>query len=367
MKILHLVSSSGLFGAERVILNLASQNNGIVFWVGALNNQHNPHLEIIKEAQNLDLKTVIFDSRTQVDFKTVFSIKSFLKEKNIDILHTHNYKSDIMGFLATSFTQVKWVATNHVWHSTDKKLRFYEGLDAFVLKFAALIFTVSQDIKDDLLNRGFKNHNIHVIHNGIAINQFGDNSARKHLRSNWNIFENDVLLTIVGRLAPEKGHEILFKALSNLTQYPFIKCLVVGEGLLKNDLESSIKRLNLSNQVIFAGIRTDMPAVYSACDILINSSFIEGLPMTILEAMASHLPMIVTKVGAVPQVIRNQVNGVVLEAGNEQILFEAIIELANDPAKRKRLAQEAYKDVCERFSDQRMAEDYKKYYQLLLK
>ena len=122
----------------------------------------------------------------------------------------------------------------------------------------------------------------------------------------------------------------------------------------------------LSGHIIFTGIRKDMPGVYCACDMMVNTSLIEGLPMTILEAMASRLPIIATKVGAVPQVIKNEKNGILLEPGNPDALFRAIISLANDSSKRQALAQVAYKDVREHFSDRRMSEEYKNFYQKLL-
>ena len=367
IKILHLVSSGGLFGAERVILNIASQHRDADFWVGALNNQHNPHLEIIQEAQKLGLKTAVFDSRNQADFKTVSSIKKFLKENSIDIVHTHNYKSDIMGFLATRFTGVKWAATNHVWHSTDKKLRLYEAMDAFVLKFASAVFTVSQEIKDDLLKKGFKEDHLHVVHNGIAVDQFGGTAARKQLRDGWHVSGQDVLLIIAGRLAPEKGHDILFKSLKKATTVcPSVKCLVAGDGPLRAQLEELAREPGLSGRIIFTGIRKDMPDVYCACDMMINASSIEGLPMTILEAMASKLPVIATKVGAVPQVIKNGQNGILLEYGNVDALSQSIVDLANAPEIRQALARQAYTDVSEHFSDRRMAEEYMNFYQKLL-
>ena len=367
MKVLHLISSCGLFGAERVILTLASQNNGIDFWVGALNNHHNPHLEIIQEAKTAGLKTIVFDSRGQVDFKTVSSIQKFLNENSIDILHTHNYKSDIMGFWATRFSYTQWVATNHVWHSTDSKMRFYETIDAIVLKFAKMIFTVSQEIKDDMLQKGFKENHIHVIHNGINISQFNPKTARVQLRADWKVSDNEILLTIVGRLAPEKGHEVLFKAMTQITkQHPNVKLLVIGDGPLRNNLEEQIKNLNLSNHIILAGLREDMPDVYRSCDILVNASYKEGLPMTILEAMASGLTIIATRVGAVPQVIREGENGILLEAGNSEVLAQAVISLLNDPSQRQILAQQAYKDVCRDFSDQIMFDKYKQLYEAVL-
>jgi glycosyltransferase involved in cell wall biosynthesis len=367
MKILHLVSSGGLFGAEKVILNLAAQNNGIPTWVGALKNEHNPHLEVIEEAQKLGLKTVVFDSKGKADLKTVRNIRSFLAKESIDILHTHNYKSDILGFLATRFNKTKWVGTNHVWHSTDEKLRFYEKLDAFVLKSAKLIFTVSQEIKDDLIKKGFPAKKLHVISNGIPIQQFDQSSQRQNLRNSWKVSDSDILLGIIGRLAPEKGHEVLFKALQQLiSRYPSVKCLVVGDGPLREDLENLTKKMSLSSHVIFTGIRKDIADIYHACDIMINASFIEGMPMTILEAMASHLPIIATKVGGVPQVIDDHKNGILLEAGQPDQLANAIEELVSNPGLRKLLAQKAYQDVCNQFSDKRMAKDYQRYYEILV-
>ena len=368
MKVLHLISSGGMFGAERVILNLASQNNGVICWIGALRNQHNPHLEILEEAKRMGLKTFLFDSQGRVDFKTIFHTRRFLKENNIDILHSHNYKSDIIGFLATRFSKTQWVVTNHVWHGTDAKMRFYEGIDNTVLKFAKIVCAVSQEIKDDLIHKGFKKNNLYVVHNGISISQFNKNSKGQELRKSWNLSDNDTLINMTGRLAPEKGHEILFKALKEVTgQYPHVKCLVVGDGPLKKELEVIVNRLELTNHIIFTGIRKDTAAIYSACDIMVNSSLIEGLPMTILEAMASRLALIATRVGAVPQVIKNEKNGILLEPGNEKALAQAIIDLMNNPVKRHHLAEEAYKDVCEHFSDQRMANDYKKIYEDLLR
>lgn len=369
IKILHLVSSGGFFGAERVILNLASQNNGSVIpWVGAINNKHNPHLEIIQEAQKAGLKTAVFDSRSQADLKTLFSIKRFLKENSIDILHTHNYKSDIIGFLATRLTRVKWVATIHGWISSDSKLRWYESLDRFVLKFAGKVICVSQNNFDMLLNKGINQGSLAVIANGVDLEQFSCAGPNQNLKKSLGIEPQEIVIAIVGRLGEEKGHKVLFKALSSIApQYSDLKCLVVGDGPLRKKLQEQVNALNLSRHIIFIGNRQDMPDIYKICDILVNASFTEGLPMTILEAMASRVTVIATRVGALPLVIKNEENGILLDPGDPDTLSQAIIGLLKDVDKRKALAQQAYKDVCEHFSEQRMAENYKNLYQELIK
>ncbi len=368
IRILHLVSSGGLFGAERVILNLAARTKDAVCYVGALHNVHNSHLEVIDEAKNLGLPTAVFESHGQLDFGTVFKIKRFLRDADIDIIHTHNYKSDILGFWASRFAGKKWVGTNHLWHSTDGKLKFYETLDAFFLKFADKVTAVSQEIKDDLLRKGFKNEKVAVIDNGIHIEKFqNDRNAGQLKRALFHLNEDSFVVAIVGRLAQEKGHDIFLKAAKTIVEkYPHVKFLIIGDGPLRGPLETMAVQLGLSRNVIFAGIRNDMPRVYAMCDLMVNASSIEGLPMAILEAMAARVPMIATRVGAIPKVIHDQKNGISLEPGDAGALARAMAELIEDAQKRERFAEAAYKDVCERFSDGRMAQRYREIYEEVL-
>jgi glycosyltransferase involved in cell wall biosynthesis len=168
-------------------------------------------------------------------------------------------------------------------------------------------------------------------------------------------------------LAKEKAHDIFFQAAKIVIEkYPDIKFLVIGDGPLRGSLEIMAKELGLSKNVIFTGIRNDMAQVYAMCDLMVNASYIEGLPMTILEAMAARVPIIATRVGAVPKVIDDQRNGMSLEPGDAVTLASAITGLIEDPQKRKRFADAAYKDVCDRFSDERMAQRYRAIYQEIL-
>jgi glycosyltransferase involved in cell wall biosynthesis len=368
-RLLHLVSSGGLYGAENVILHLASSANGLFPYVGALNNRHNPHLEVIAKAKAMGVKTVVFDSQGRFDLGTVFKIRDFLLENNIDIIHTHNYKSDIVGFLAAKLAGKKWIATNHVWHSTDSKLKIYETIDAFILKQATKVVAVSEEIRQDLLARHFASGHVRTIHNGINIAQFlrRNSSAVHSLRKELGIKENELVLSIVGRLSKEKGHAIFIEAAQEvLKQNNNIKFLIIGDGPLRESLRAEVEKRKLTEKIIFTGIRQDMPEVYSMTDVLVNASFIEGLPMTILEAMAAQLPIIATKVGAIPQVIRHKENGLLLDAGDKETLVKAMRSLIDDAQMRNHLAQQAYRDVCEHFSVERMSEQYKQVYQEIL-
>ena len=370
IKVLHLISSGGLFGAERMVLNLVAKNEGVVSFVGALNNQHNPHLEIIKEAQDLGLNTVVFDSRGKFDFGTIGAIRKFIIENKIDIVHTHNYKSDLIGVFAAKLSGVKWVATHHGWIGTDPKLKIYENIDSFVLKRAQKIVLVSSRMKEIFMQKGMKKDRLELIDNGIPIEKFDQQSRAVTIRPSMGIGTEDCAIVIVGRLSKEKGHEVFLKAAAEVVKMDScasnVKFIIVGDGPLREELEQQARDLNLSGYVIFTGIREDMPAIYAACDIMVNASFTEGLPMTILEAMASRLPIIATDVGAVGEVIKNQENGILLQAGDEHQLALKMIELIQDKDKRQRFAEKAYQDVCARFSDTSMASKYKQVYEDVL-
>jgi glycosyltransferase involved in cell wall biosynthesis len=362
IKVLHLVSSGGLFGAERVILNLASKGEGITSYVGALNNHHNPHLEIIEEAKRLGLNTVVFDSKGKFDLTTIKTIKKFIIENKIDIVHTHNYKSDLMGMFATKFSSTtKWMATHHGWIGTDQKLEFYEKIDSFILKSSQKVVLVSQKVKQKFLH--LKKERIVIIDNGIPIEKFDQLNRSEDIRRSLGIGSQDCAIVIVGRLAVEKGHEILLKAaVEVIKNTQDVKFIIVGDGPLREVLKKKSHDLALSDYVVFTGIREDMPDIYASCNMMVNASYAEGLPMTILEAMASRLPVIATDVGAVGKVIKNQENGILLPAGDAHQLALKMIELIQDKDKRQRFAQKAYQDVCERYSDTQMAERYKKIY-----
>ena len=361
-KVLHLVSSNGMFGAERVILNLA-QSQDYHSYVAIVHNLHNPHLEMINVAKGLGFETAVFDSKGRIDLRTIFNIKQFLRDNNITIVHTHNYKSDILGFCATRNTRVKWIATNHVWHGLDSKLRLYEKIDAFILRFARHVIAVSSEIKDELCQKNIPKNKVSVIDNGIDIDQFKEIQSIEKIKKTLGLSKGDFVVSIVGRLSPEKGHKTFLEAARQvLKQKPDVKFLIVGEGPIEKEINDQAGQLRLNGQVIFTGVCKDMPAIYAASDILVNASSIEGLPMTILEAMAAKVALIVTPVGAVPKVIQHDHNGLIVKCGDSQGLAHQLCSLIDHPKKRQNLINQSYKDVCDKFSSRLMASRYRDIY-----
>jgi glycosyltransferase involved in cell wall biosynthesis len=368
-RILHLISSNGLFGAEKVLLNIAhfNQLNGTDVIVACVHNSHNPHIEVADEASKNDLKTKILRSNGRLALKTVRQLRNYIKVNNIDIIHTHNYKSDAIGFLASRFTKTRWIATNHVWHGNDVKLKVYELLDSLLLRFADKIVAVSDEIREDLLRKRIKADKIERIFNGIDVSGIMPTALGKDLKAEFGINNGDIVVTTVGRLSPEKGHAVLLEAAEKvIKKHNNVKFLIVGDGPLRESLQPNVRSRQLEKYIKFLGIREDVSEILSISDIYVNSSYIEGLPLTILEAMRSRLPVVATNSGGTPQVISEGKTGILVNSGNSEELKNAIEMLISDAKRRQKLGNEAYKDLCERFSIERMGESYSKVYDEVL-
>ena len=341
--ICHLVSSNGMFGAERVITNLA-QHPDLRSYVSTVHNQHNPHHELIDESQRLGLNTVSFHSRRRIDFRTAFQIRRFLRQHNIELLHSHNYKADVLAFLATRFSQTHWVATNHTWHGLDKKLRLYEKLDAFLLRFARHVTAVSPEIRSELLARGVSADKTSVIDNGINIEQFALGHNTYNLKQELGIRPGEPVVAMIGRLSPEKCHASLLNAAPHVLQHhPNTRFLIIGDGPLNRQLQAQAKKMDLEESFVFAGIRDDMPAIYAICDLLVNASTIEGLPMTILEAMAASLPVITLDGKGNRDLIEEGKNGYMIYEQDTEKFADRIIKLWEDKQKMQEISAYANK------------------------
>src|SRR4029077_5969228 len=129
--ILHLRSSGGLYGAEQVILNLARELNalGCINHIVCFNNIQNPHLELLGEATKANLSAFAVDCRGLFDRHTVRSLRKIIRDKNVDVIHCHDYKARAFGLCAVRGSRVKKLATNHLWTHSNLKLRVYEAID----------------------------------------------------------------------------------------------------------------------------------------------------------------------------------------------------------------------------------------------
>jgi glycosyltransferase involved in cell wall biosynthesis len=362
IRVLHLVSSGGLYGAEQVILNLARIQDAISY-VGALCNEHGATLDILDEAQKRGLRTAAFDARGRLNRRSIVQVNRFLRNNRIDIVHTHGYKSDIIGFLACLSGNTRWVATNHVWHPISRTMRLYVRVDAFALRFASRVVAVSGEIREDLIAANVRPANIRVISNGIDIHRFTKSKSAATLKAALGLQEHDVVVAMVGRLSPEKGHKTFLEAARQVSSHKNnVRFLIVGDGPMAEELRAETDRLNVQDRVVFTGFRKDMPEIYALTDVIVNASTIEGLPMTLLEAMASGVAVIAARTGGIPDIIEDDETGLIVDPGVADELRVKIESLVDDVDKRQRLAAAAFEFVKMNHSFDGMCDRYRHVY-----
>jgi glycosyltransferase involved in cell wall biosynthesis len=234
-------------------------------------------------------------------------------------------------------------------------------VDRFVLRSYGNIVAVSEGVRDELLAAGVRADKISMIRNGIDLRTFDRASGLLKAELGWSEYP---LIGLVGRLSGEKGVDIFINAAARvLKQRSDAKFVVVGDGPDRAKLDALIDELGIRDSVRMLGRRDDMPAVYASLDLMVSASRREGLPIAILEGMASRLPLIATPVGAVPTVVSDGHTGVLVPAEAPEVLATGIIDLLGDEPQRKRLGSAARQLVEDQFSAQRMTADYLSVYE----
>ncbi len=361
-RVLHLRSSGGVYGAENVIIEIA-KHSGQYGWesiIGAINHIHDPYPLFLKTAAQYGIETVIFQSRRQIDFTCCKEINEFCKKNDISIIHSHGYKENFFSLISKN--SIPRIATNHLWKGASLKSRFYCFSDAIFIRFFDEVVGVSDHIIEQM--KRFRIKNVHKIPNGIDTQRFTPMQKSDFFMEKYCLTSSDLVLGMISSLSAEKNHQIVIKALKEI-QHSGIKLLIVGDGALKDDINTQINQAGLTDKVVLAGTEENIVDVLSVIDIFLLPSLIEGLPMALLEAMACEKPVISSKVGEVPNVIHNNENGILVEPGNLQQLIDAINKLICDKELRHNLSKSARDTVVKKYSSDKMAFEYCELYNRL--
>jgi glycosyltransferase involved in cell wall biosynthesis len=358
MKILHLISSGGMYGAEAMLLNLgaAQQRLGCELVLGVFHNKLAPHLEVAERAAPLGLPVEVIPCRGRMDRAAADAIRDCAKRRGIAVIHTHGYKANIYGLRVARSLGIPLVITCHLWTGSSLSVRVYEFLDAQVMRRADKIVAVSDAIEATLRSAGIPRDKLQTIYNGIDLAPFAaaEPTLRRELGSGGR-----PLIALVGRLERQKGIEYFIRAAAEVVvQSPDARFIVIGEGSQRQPLESLIRELGMTERISLLGERKDMPGVYASLDLFVLSSIDEGMPMTILEALASGRPTIATRVGAVGKLILNEETGLLVEARSVPALRDAMLRCLEDSSFARALGLRGEEHVRTSFSADSMARQY---------
>jgi glycosyltransferase involved in cell wall biosynthesis len=346
MKILHLRSSNFYGGPERQIhfhARLAAKA-GYEMIVGSFSeNGNSPKFLEVITADNIE--TQLFGVKNAYDFGAIGLVRKYLKENNIDILCTHDYRSHFVGYRAVRGNQTGWVAFSRGWTKDSLRVRLYTWLEKFIIRFADHIVAVSKAQKMKLVRLLISDLKITVAHNAIDIDSFA-NIVKVDLRKRFNLPDDSIIVVAGGRFSREKGQKYLITAAAQALKYDKrLKFIIYGDGPDYNKIADNVRKLNLNEQIICPGFEKNLLGCLKGADILVNPSLSEGLPNIVLEAMAMGIPVIATSVGGVPELIHSGVDGIMVPPGDSKAIALSIIELAGDANQRDKLAEAARSTV----------------------
>jgi glycosyltransferase involved in cell wall biosynthesis len=369
MKILQLISSTGFFGAENAMYELSKglSSQGYRTYIGIIGSLKHFPVEFPLLAKNSNIEVKEFSCRGKFDLKTILQIRRYVKNNRINIIHSHNYKSNFYSLLATALQNVKRITTCHNWLSVNPKMKIYERIDKSLLHKFHKIIAVSDALKEEIINSGLPVEKVLVINNGVDLTRFNSPDNSDSIRKKLGFDSKDKIIGTIGRLVPDKGNIFLLQAIKGLLDtFPNLKCLIVGDGKEKDNLQFQVGMLGLKGRVVFAGIRADIPQILNLIDIFVMPSLKEGMPMALLEAMAAKKAIIATKVGDIPKIIEDRVTGLLVEPGNVNSISNSIKMLLQDETKTRSLAENAFEKVKNKFSNLNMTQAYTMEYKKML-
>lgn len=322
---------------------------------------------VTEKAKGFNVNYFEIAEKGKFDLNTIKKLKRLIREYRIDILHTHDYKSDFYAWVLSKMCDIKLMATVHGWINNDPKERFYNWLDKRVIRYYDKVIAVSEAMGRYLLDIGIPSQKQVTISNAIDVEDFKKNGLFD-IRQELNLNNRQIpIVGAIGRLSKEKDLKILFLAAQKvLSQNKKVKFLIVGDGPERNNLEGLANKLKIKDSIIFLGQREDIKRIYETIDLLVSISTTEGLPNTILEALSMEVPVMTTEVGGVGEIISNNVNGLLFQPGDVTGIAEGINRLLSDSVLASSFSREGRKLVCEKFSfDERMRKIEKVYSEIM--
>lgn len=353
IRVLQLIDRLGPGGAEALLVTLASCIDRAHFDLHVLALRPCPDSEVAPRLRRLGIPVAELNHRGSYDLPALIAVMRYIRRHRIDIVHTHLLAADVTGRVAGFLTRRPVVSTIHNCRTDlDKEPYRRQWMERWTARMMCQrLVAVSELLREETAAWfGLPLHRVDAITNGIDTLRFQQPAAFDAALFKQSLLGGDFLLvTNVARLVPQKAqHHLLEAARVVIAARPDVRFLLVGDGPLRSTLEAQVAR-GLGGKVIFAGSRSDIPDVLAATDVFALSSLWEGLPLTLIEALAAGCPVVATNVGGVPQVIRDGVTGLLVPPANPAALAAAILECLRQPARARQFGAQGQTLVSQQF------------------
>ncbi len=347
IRVLELRSVRGTGGGpEKTILLGAARSDPsrVAVTVCYVRDARDQVFAIGERARALGVDYVEPVERGSFDLGIWSQLRALVASRCIDIVHAHDYKTDVLAWLLAKATGVVPLSTAHGWtgHSIRERWLYYAA-DKYVLARFPRVIAVSNEVRGELLRAGAREDRVMVVLNGIDTNQYRRDPARvADARRALGLTSDVTAIVAVGRLEPQKRFDLLLRVFAVLSaRRPELRLLIAGDGGMRQDLAVWRERLGLIRTSVLLGHVNDPSDVYHAADLFVQSADYEGTPNAVLEAMAFEVPIVATDAGGTRELVRDQAEGLIVPCGDEAALGKGIESVLIDRAAARNRAEKA--------------------------
>ncbi len=342
---------------------------------------------------NLGLKPVIIDEmKRKLSFKNDYiaykKIKRIIEEFKPDIVHTHASKAGTLGRLAAKSCGVKVLVHTfhgHVFHSYFGKLTtsFYKNIERYLARHTSAIIAISEIQKMELVqeHRICSSEKVSVIPLGFDLTKFQTNQEEKRIlfRTKYDLDEDEIAISIIGRVVPVKNHILFLEGLKIVSQKSTlrIRAFIVGDGEERKKIESKASELKIpfvregeryeKKLLTFTSWIKEVDIVLAGSDIIALTSFNEGTPVSLIEAQAANKPIVSTNVGGIENVVIPDKTALLCESYNVEQFSNQLLKLIESPELRSDMGQLGWEHVKKKYHYERLVNDVENLYRRLLK
>jgi len=360
MRLAHLTASTFFGGPERQMLGLAeclAPDDPVTFLSFAEGGRCEAFLEHVRAAGF---------TGTRLDHDSPH-VRSGVREladrfRSFDAVLCHGYKANLLGRVAARRVGIPAVAVSRGWTGENRKVRAYEWLDRRHLRWMDHVVAVSDGQADKVRRAGVPASRLTVIRNSARLKAFAsvDASYRERLHG---YFPGDAAVRVVaaaGRLSPEKGFTLFVDAAKTIIDaFPAARFVLFGEGAERAAIESRIRELGLGGKFVLAGFRGDLDAFLPWADVMVQTSFTEGMPNVLLEASAAGVPSVATAVGGSAEVVADGETGILVKSGDVDAVAAGVLSLLRDDDRRGRFGKAARQKMRDEFTFESQARGYR--------
>jgi len=357
INVLQFICSTGFYGAERWILALAKHLNkdNIRCDLAVTLEENSQDLELVKHYKEKCGDTFEIPMSGRFDLKVIDRLVKLIKDRDIDIIHTHGYKSDILGVWAAKKAGIKSIVTPHGFENAkDIKLRTFIWLGCKSMKFADKVVPLSKQLCQDSLRHGVKENSLVYIQNGVDLSEVEEQRIKPLSRD-----DNEKRIGFVGQMISRKNIFDILDIFDELqSKHKNLKLVLLGDGEQRPELEEYAKKRVNHENIEFLGFRDDRLELLQGFDLFVMTSTLEGIPRCLMEATAMGIPVAAYDIAGIDQLITHEKSGLLAKLGDKKTLSQYWERLLFNKDEATIFADNAREFVNYHYSAQRMANEY---------